>query len=281
MSTRFLTPFLVVIAALAVVPVAQAQENEPRACGDLGQPGVRTGPVVIELEEAGFRSARRACHRTEVSLVGFGSAAIDTPDFYGSLLATVALGGSFELSERFELFGTLEAFQLRYAQNASLKTTNLGLGQLTLGGSYQLWQQERWVVSVSARVMLPTKLPNHNAWTAGLAAGLSGELLLARAVQLHGYLGADLASGIFGTPALPRGGLLALVGTELRPWSFLAVAFDLQLHLGERGAFDFFAPAVELRAGKGAFGGFLGGSLRLAGPDRHDFAGQAGVSWRF
>ena len=50
---------------------------------------------------------------------------------------------------------------------------------------------------------------------------------------------------------------------------------------GRLGPVSAFAPTLALRFAIGRLGLELGGSLPLAGTDRHDFLGALRVSWRF
>ncbi len=244
--------------------------------------GLPEGPVYAALHEVDFATARRACPRTEVGLGGHGAAIIDTPNFYGALGAQALLFGSWALDERTELFATAELVQWTFAQNATLKGTSLGLGQLSVGGSRVVISDESLQLAPTARLMLPTATGAADVHLLGLEVGLAAQVRPHRLLEVHGYAGADLGLGVFSpAPAQPRLGALLVAGVQLAPWPWAALAVDLTAHLGHRAALDYVAPALALRFGLGRhFGLELAAGLPIAGADRHDFQGALRLSWR-
>jgi len=268
-----------VLPVVLLLLATPAFADEP--CGAAGNTGLATGPADINFGPYGFNSPRRACHRNEANLAGGGRAIIDNPDFYGALDGTAILSGSYVLNRRWELFGSWEAFSFRYAQNASLKATSVGIGQLTVGGSWQWLQRETWTLTPSVRVMLPTTVPSHGALTGGLSAGLAWQYRRAAWNAFHAYAGAGLISGLFSTPAVPRGTVSLTVGTELLPWEWFSVVVDVQTQFGERATLDYLAPALELRFGGESLGVSLGLARPVLGAARQDGLGQLKLSWRW
>jgi hypothetical protein len=284
------TVIVLFAAVLGVGAKAGAQEvtaevsrpaSTPLDCGAIAREGLATGPVALSFGTYGFSSPRRACHRSELSLAGGGRAIIDTPDFYGSLNGTAVLEGSYVLNRRWELFAAWEALSFQYAQNASLKKTGLGLGQLTVGGSWQWLQRGRWTLAPDVRFMLPTTVPSHGATVGGLLAGLGWQFRRVSWNAFHAYASAGVTSGLFATPALPRGTFSLSAGTELVPWDWFSVVIDLQTQFGQRAALDFLAPALELRFGGQNWGLSVAGGLPVVGDDRHDGLGQLKFAWRW
>jgi hypothetical protein len=240
------------------------------------------GPVFAAFHEVDFATARRACPRTELGLGGRGAAIIDTPNFYGMLAADALLFGSWALSDRTELFATAELVHWTFAQNATLKGTTLGLGQLSVGASRVLVSDELLQLSPSVRLMLPTATGETGVHTVGLEAGVAAAMRPLGQLELHGYAGADLGFGVFSpAPAQGRLGALLVVGVQYSPWRWVGVALDLDAHLGHRAALDYLAPALALRFGIGSGLGIdLSVSAPIAGADRHDFAGALRLTYR-
>ncbi|MGQ0506705.1 MAG: hypothetical protein ACT4TC_15440 [Myxococcaceae bacterium] len=241
------------------------------------------GPVFTGYAEVDTGVARRACPRTEVGLGGRGAAIIDAANFYGALNADALLFGSWALpNQRTEIFATAEIVHWAYAQNATLKGTSLGLGQLSLGATHVVLSSDRAALAPTARMMLPTATGVTGVHLLGVELGLSGELRPVTPIELHAYAGADLGVGVFSpAPAQPRWGALVVLGMQYTPWRWFGVALDFAGHFGSRAAVDYVAPALALRFAVGkAVGIDLSASLPLAGADRHDFTGALRLTYR-
>ncbi|MFZ5469340.1 MAG: hypothetical protein ACOZIN_07870 [Myxococcota bacterium] len=239
--------------------------------------GLFEGPVAFGYYEADVATGRRACPRTEIGLGAKAGAVIDTPDFYGGIAADALLFGSYALDDTRELFATLELLHYQFVQNATLKGTSLGLGQLTAGMSFYGYQSGAFRGSTSARLMLPTStLGNARIVGAELGHALSWRGL--SKLEVHGYLGLDFSAALSAGPALPRLGGLANVGVQYSPLPWLGLVLDVNTHIG--GATDYLAPALALRVGTRSFGAELGATLPLLGNDRHDAVGGIRLAYR-
>jgi len=274
---RYTRTLWALIAALALAKGAGAAEVEkqaeppgPGSCSGVAGPGLFDGPVALGFFSADFGTARRACPRSEVGLGLLAGATIDNPDFYGTLSGGALLYGSYTLSPALEVFGALEAVKLQYVQNASLKGTTAALGQATVGASYTLLRQGRWLVAPSGRVMLPTDFSMPNVRTVGLELGGAASYQVNGNLELHGYLGGDLSAGLSAAGALPRPGLLASAGVQYAFASWIGVALDLDAHAGDSA---YLAPALALRVALArAVGLEVGGTLPLLGTIRSNGA---------
>ena len=272
-------------ALLALAKGAGAAEVEkrveapgPASCSGVAGGALFDGPISVGFFSADFGTARRACPRSEVGLGLLAGAAIDTPDFYGSLSGGALLYGSYALSPALEVFGALEAVKVQYVQNASLKGTSVALGQATVGATYVLLRQGGLLLAPSGRVMLPTDFSMPNVRTVGLELGGAVSYQLTGNLELHGYLGGDLSAGLSAAAALPRPGLLASAGAQyaFAPW--IGVALDLDAHAGESA---YLAPALAVRVALGkALGLELGGKLPVWGTVRNEGALGLKVAYR-
>ncbi len=94
-----------------------------------------TGPVELGVREAGLGAPRSPCRERSIFARLAGGATIDPPDFYGTLAATTQLGVRWPIAWLGGLELSADAFLVdaRFAQNASLKATELSYGPFALG----------------------------------------------------------------------------------------------------------------------------------------------------
>lgn len=268
--------------ALALVTllsgVALAQAPEAKVCDVAPHRALGEGPVSLGYAEADVATGRRACARTEVGLGARLGLILDTPDFYGAVEVNALLYGSYRLRDTTELFATLEAVSFTFAQNAVLTSTQVTLGDLTVGGTQLLFMGERWAVGASARLLLPTSFEIPGARLLGGELGATATWRPIDWLEVHGYLGGDMSGAVGRGPALIRGGGLLLVGAQLQPFDWGALVVDLN---GRLGTLSYLAPSFALRFRVAKLGIELAATLPIAGTDRHTVIGGLRVNWRF
>lgn len=274
---------LVVAQEAAVEPTPAvvgpaAEAPAATGCAAWRAPGLNEGPVALGYAEADVATGRRACPRTEAGIGARFGAIIDTPDFYGLVTVNGLLYGSYALRPTTELFATLEAVNFTYAVNAVLTSTQLTLGNMTAGATQVLFLGDRFVGSVSARLLLPTSFEVPGARLIGGELGASASWRPMQWLEVHGYVGGDLSGALGRAAGLPRGGALLLAGAQLSPFDWGALVVDLS---GRAGALTYFAPSVALRFKVAKLGIELAATLPLAGTDRHTVIGGLRVNWRF
>lgn len=253
--------------------------HAPQGCEQQQEVDLQQGPAVIGFYEADYATGRRACPRTELGIGERLGAVIDTPNYYGAIAADTLLTGSWALGPRTELFGTLELVHYQWVQNATIKGSVLGLGQLTAGITHVAHQHGAMALAPSARLMLPTSFTSGNVRTLGAEVGSALDYRAFERLDLHGYVGADFSAGLSAAPAQPRFGLFAIAGLEFAPWRWLGLVLDLHAHLLHRAPLDYIAPAIALRFHlTRALGVELNATLPLAGADRHDALGGLRIS---
>ncbi|MEW5739171.1 MAG: hypothetical protein AB1938_09610 [Myxococcota bacterium] len=255
-----------------------APSEEIAGCAQGAAHGLPEGPVALGYFEADLATGRRACPRSEAGLGGRFGASIDTPNFYGNLGVNGILFGSFAVRPDVEVFATLEAANFTYTVNAVLTATQLTLGNLTLGGTYQVLNRGAVLGGVSARLLLPTSFETPGARAVGGELGFAASWRPKRWLEVHGYLGGDVTSAFSRANPFTRFGGLLLAGVQLQPWSWFAFVLDLT---GRFGEISYFAPTAGLRFRIARLGIELGATLPLAGNDRHDFIMGGRFSWRF
>lgn len=226
------------------------------------------GPIALSYFDADTATGRRVCPTSEVSLGLRAGVVIDTRDFYGGIGAGGLLTASHALGPRRELFATLEFLRYDFITNAVIEATEVGLGQLTLGGSQVTFDRERFAGAVSVRLMVPTQT-NSNALLGGAELGHAIAFHPSRSLTLHGYLGGGVTAGLSGVRSFPRFGGLLTAGVQYAPASWFAVALDLNGRVG--GFTSYLAPTLGLRFRLyRGFGAELAASRPLLGTDRHD-----------
>lgn len=240
--------------------------------------GLGEGPASLGYAEADVATGRRACPRTEAGLGARFGAIIDTPDFYGNVGVNGIAYGSFSVRSTTEIFATLEAVNFTYAVNAVLASTQLTLGNMTAGATQVLFEDEYFVGSVSARLLLPTSFEIPGARLIGGELGASASWRPKEWIEVHGYLGGDLSGAIGRAAALPRGGAVLVAGAQWSPFDWGALVLDLT---GRLGPLSYFAPTIALRFAIGKVGIELAFTRPLAGTDRHTLIGGLRVNYRF
>ncbi len=259
------------LVLLLIAGVAAAQEG-----------GLAEGPLTVGLGEADLGTGHRARPCSEVSLAARGGAVIDGADFYGSIAADALLSGSWAVSRRAELFGTFEFVRWQFVQNATLKGTALGLGQLTLGGSWVAFERGRFVLTPYLRALLPTATDAPHSHTVGGELGAAAALRASPHWQFHGYLGGDLTAGLSAAPADLRAGLIVDAGLQYSPRNWFGLAVDLIGRFGQRAAVDTVAPTVALRFRLWrSLGAELNALVPIVGADRHLAVVAVRTSWQF
>lgn len=278
-------PSAVVAPAPAATVVAEPPPAVPApwSCAATEGQAPLEGPVALGFFEADFATGRRACARTEIGLGGRFGAIIDTPNFYGNLGVDGVLFGSYAVNPLVELFGTVEAVQYTYVQNASIKGSSLTLGNATVGATKRFDTGEsKWLPAVTARLLLPTA---SNIPGARLLGAEVGALFSLRApgdlhwLEVHGFVGGNFTGAFFGQgPALPFVTITGLAGVQLSWWRWFAVVVDLNGRIGPRSGL---APAFALRFRVFQVNAELAATLPVVGTDRHDFMLGLRVSYGF
>lgn len=266
------------LTAEELASIQPAYREEPRGCERSRSRALGEGPVALGYAEADLATGRRVCPRTEVGIGARFGAIIDTPDFYGAVSVNGLIYGSYALRPTTELFATLEAVNFNYAVNAVLTSTQLTLGNLTVGGTQVLIDGDRFIGGVSARVLLPTSFEIPGARLLGFELGATGSWRPVEWLEAHAYLGGDLTGAVGRAAGLPRGGAVLVAGAQLTPFSWGALVIDLT---GRLGALSYFAPTVAFRFAIGKVGIELAATRPLVGTDRHTVIGGLRVNFRF
>lgn len=252
--------------------------EEETGCSRWKHQALMEGPIAVGYHEADLAVGRRACPRTEIGIgLRFG-AIIDTADFYGALGLDGMIFASLAFTDKIELFATLEAVQYQYVQNASLKGSQVVFGNLTAGGTYMLYEHDRTIGAVTARILFPTSFAYSGARLLGVDVGYNFSWRAKDWLEVHTFVGGDFTVGLNGAETFPRVGGTLSVGAQLSPFDWGALVVDLTGRLGMDHSY--LAPLVALRFRIFKVGLELGATLPVVGNDRHDFIAGLRASYR-
>lgn len=271
------------VAEATSTPVAAPEPSRsygdgPAACGDWQAPGLNEGPIQLGFQQADVATGRRACPRSEVGIGGRMGLKLHTDDFYGAFDIQALVYGSWALKPTTELFATLEAVSFNFAQNAVLTSTQVTLGNMTVGATQTLFWGDKWVLSATARVLLPTSLETPGAHLLGGELGASVTWRALKWLEVHGYAGGDVQGSVGRAAPLVTGGGVFIGGVQASPFTWGALAVDLT---GRVGQLSYFAPSFALRFRVASLGIELAATLPVVGTDRHTVIGQLRLNWRF
>jgi hypothetical protein len=250
----------------------------PAVCDQWDSKAMPEGAATVGYFEADVATGRRACPRTEVGVGGRFGAIIDVAHFYGNLGVNGVVSGSYAVNRKLEIYATLEAVSFSYVQTA-LKQTNVTLGHMTAGVTYQAYQLgSSFAGAISGRLLLPTSFQIPNARSIGIELGHASTWRPKSWLEVHTYLGGDFSAAISAGDSYPRFGGVLVLGAALTPLSWFSFVLDAT---GRLGAISYFAPTAALRFKVSSLGIELAGTLPLAGNDRHNFIAGLRLSWRF
>lgn len=189
--------------------------------------GMAEGPTGAGFRDGDLGEARRLCPRSEVGFGGGGLLVVDTPNFYGHVVAGGAVWGSGRLSDRAEVFGAFEAIRYDYVIGA-LSSSSLSPGFGAVGVSSRFAEGADWGLALNGAALLPTALGlYHHAAPVGADLGLAGAWRVHERVRLHGQVSALGTAAISAAPADPRFGANVDAGVEWRPGKAFSSALDL------------------------------------------------------
>lgn len=243
--------------------------------------GIAYGPVSVGFQDGDLGVARRVCGRTEAALAAGGLAIVETENFYGHIVAGGTLEGSLAVSERTEVFTTVEAF--RYDSVITpIAATYAGFGHVGIGATHRFVDADNVAVGLHGRGVFPTAVGLYrNAFPIGLDVGVGAAWAPLSTFRVHGDVTALGSAAVSRGPAGPRGGARVTAGVEWQPARPFAVVADLNAGFGYAAPVDHVAAAIALRAGIGKRVGVeLGATLPLAGRERTLAAGELRVGMR-
>jgi hypothetical protein len=216
-----------IVLLLAAPAAAQPCLEEPTA-----------GPLLAGPGAADFGQVPETCPVTALDLRQRGELLVDTPDFYGTVQLGTTLRARWRFWHRWVASAALDPATWRFAANAVVQSTGVGVGPGTLGLA-RLFQLRSYELTPYARLLLPIDTARHYGarWGAEVGAAirrqLTGRLALQGGVAIPSTLVVVGGLGHYGlTPGAlveaaytPRWWLALAAGAAAR----VAVAPDAQL----------------------------------------------------
>jgi hypothetical protein len=254
-------------------PIAQQSTPHDEGGTRVQEAGARSGcPVTARAVgpiQSGFLDgqlgvAQRACLRDEVAIAEDASLIARPADFYGNIRLGTVISGSFVVTPELAVWGNLEVFRYQTLLSA-VGNTYMGLGYLSLGGTYRYYAEHQRALAVYARLVLPTTSGlDRRSQPLALEIGTTAEVSAFENFRFHAFVSAlgslamsDLA------PADPRGGLRVGGGVDWVPYEAFSVVLELASGFGYRDALDFLAVSAGLRF---AFGDVIAADLGVTYP---------------
>lgn len=266
-------------ALLLLLVVGAASSAHAEVCTETTRPD---GPLQAGLLRGDLGVARRACPRTEIAVGAGGRAIVEPENFYGNIIVHGRVDGSWRALPRLELFGALEAVQYQTVIS-SFTASRIGLGHLSGGATWLLYEDDRVGISAFGRTTLPTAIGLYrNMFPFGFDAGVTSAFSPIEPITLHAaaFGLASIAAGP-GDP-LPRAGIAAHLGMDIAPWDFIALTAEID------GQSLFEEPLDHLSIGGGlrfaiwsGLGAELGVLVPVAGRERSMGSLIARVGWTF
>jgi hypothetical protein len=265
---------LATLLALSLAPTSALAQRCSR-----GHAGVPMA-VPLTLGEADFGNTPSPCSDLRVGLDVRGGAIIDTADFYGFLSGEAVLSANIPVARRVWVSGSLAAPRFRYAPNATLVGTDVGVGASTLGVHVGLFHREGLVVSTWLRVLLPTDSVSQHSVRTGLEPGVAVLWQPRSRVSVMGSFSVPVQLSFLGGRGLAYGTARASVdaGVLVGTWFEPTVGVEARVGNDPDGALEYLAARLALRfhLGRGV-GVHLSGLVPLAGLERTLARGALGV----
>jgi len=233
---------------------------------------IDAGPLIAGPGGTDFGQIPEACPATDLFGRLRGELLIDTDDFRGTVIAGLTLRGRWLFAERWYLSASLDPATWRYAVNAVIPSTGVGVGPATVGVHRAfLWNQA--AVTPYARLLLPLDSARHYGVRLGGELGGSASLRLLERGSLRGgiSLPATLVviggggHGIFAPSGLVEGAF------AVKPWFVVAAGAAARVQAAPRVALTALAARASARIeNRCGWHLALAGDLPLAGKDRTD-----------
>jgi hypothetical protein len=227
-------------------------------------------PAALGVHELWLGAPRTPCTLRELRVEARGQAAVDVPDFYGVLGASSLVGVRWPESG-LELGAELFLAEWRFAQNASVKSTELALGGAAAGvlRTFRAGNAIAWAPAL--RVVFPIANRARPTSAGAIEAALHGAMTAWRWLDLEAHAAAATAltydDGFDG-----RGFVSAIAGAGVRPSRAFHAGVGVEVAGGWYGVFDHVLArgAARFRISRHELS--IGVLVPLAGPERTDVA---------
>lgn len=241
-------------------------------------------PLAPALRDTGLDRTRGACLADTVDTRARGAAAVDLPDFYGTLAGSFFLERRYRLLPELELQAGARAVDYRFVQNAVVTADEWSIGPVWLGatiGDRRRPGGRLLRLAYGLRFELPYTDSNYvDTPVVAARPEVAGALALARTLALHGR-----AAGLLWLARPPgdvetRRALLGSADVVWAPWRVLAASAGVEAQTGWTGAgLDHLLVRGGLRVPLGCSARLdLAAAVPLAGEERTDVVVELGVA---
>ncbi len=249
---------LVLLSALLLPLTAAAGsycENDARAIG---------GPLQVSLTDGGRGTGAELCPVSAIWFGGHGRAIVAPEDFYGNIVASAGIGGSYALGANTAVFASFDPARYQLVIS-SISAATSGTGTVTLGATHRL--KSEW--GLLGRLTAPTGPEYRNATPLGADLMLLYESMYSPDLGVHGHLGILGEVAISGARTDPRLNTVAATGASYMLASWCKIVAEARASATVTGAVDHISAAlglvVESVNGNGVE---LGAEIPLAGRNR-------------
>ena len=243
-------------------------------CDDT-RPGTGAPIRVPIFGPADFATAQETCARTRISLEGRAALLVAEDDFYGSLLAGLAVRATLALPHGTWVSAWFPGLESRYVANATVDRDVPSLGAGALGFHAPVTSSEHFTLVAYGRVLVPTETLFVSARRYGIEHGTSALYVVSPKLSFVGSLA--FASTFTAIPGRVTMVNVPSLSSDLvfRPWT----AFGLAIGAGLR-PLESFDPRVQIRLypWRNTFIS-LAGLFPILGRDRTNAALSLTIGW--
>jgi len=232
-------------------------------------------PSAVSLRDTGLDQNRSACAMDAISIGTRTQATIDTPNFYGTLGASLMLDYRYLHAAGFEFSVGARLLDYRFAQSAVFTEGEFSVGPISVG-VLRPRSTQWWGIPVAIGHAIRFEVPYTNSSDENLTVAASPTFLVtltpASTFHIHSRIAALLWSVLPEAGADSRAALLASTDIAYAPASVFALTTGIEAQGGWYGVgLDHIQARAGFRTGIGAVGALeVSAGTTLAGAERND-----------
>lgn len=195
-------------------------------------------PSSLSQRDTGLDQNRVACGVDGMSIGTRANATIDTPNFYGTLTASLLFDYQWLHASGFEFSVGARLLDYRFAQSAVFTEGDFALGPISVGvlrPRRTRWWGQPVVSSHAMRFEIPGTNLSDESITVAASPQLLVTMMPSSTLHVHGRLAALLWSVLPQSGADSRAALLASTDIGYAPLSFVALAAGVEAQAGWYG----------------------------------------------
>jgi len=272
---KSLISMVVAPLGLCLSSAAASAEEQAPSCSAL------LAPASLSLRDTGLDSPRVACGATGYGAGTRAFALVDTPNFYGSLSASLLVDYRYLTSTGFELGVGARLLDYRFTQTAVFTTADLTLGPVhvdVVRPARSNWWGKPLVLSHALRVEIPRSNLSDDNIVVALSPSIMSSMFVSPAVHWHSRAAALLWTALPDSGPDGRAALIVSSDLAYSPLSFASLLVGTEVQGGWYGlGLDHLQVRGGLRIATGEFGAVeLSAGTAIAGEERADLIGWIG-----